>query len=83
MAEAVATRYPLKPVDVNGEFLSEFRRLADEKDQAWDTLLGVDARFSSSGQISKGLAACVRTVWARIEDSLLERATAPEAGCSG
>ncbi|MFD9484314.1 BREX system serine/threonine kinase PglW [Streptomyces sp. NPDC059991] len=77
VAEAVASRYPVEPVDVNSEFLSEFRRLADEKDQAWHKVLGVDARFSASGQISKGLAAYVRTVWARVEDSLLERAAAP------
>ncbi|CAM5543047.1 protein kinase [Streptomyces spiroverticillatus] len=77
VAEALAAAYPVVGVDLSSEFLTEFRALAQAKGQAWEKVLGVDARFSSSGQISKGLAAYARTVWAHIETSLVERAAEP------
>ncbi|MCX4587024.1 BREX system serine/threonine kinase PglW [Streptomyces sp. NBC_01481] len=77
VAETVAAAYPVTRVDLNSEFLAEFRALAEEKNQPWDKVLGVDARYSASGQISKGLATYVRTVWGRVESRLLARASAP------
>ncbi|MBT2488656.1 BREX system serine/threonine kinase PglW [Streptomyces sp. ISL-96] len=79
VAETVAAAYPVARVDLNSEFLTEFRALAEEKNQAWDKVLGVDARFSAGGHISKGLAAYVRTVWSRVESRLLAHAAAPRS----
>ncbi len=77
VAETIAGAYPVVHVDVNSEFLAEFHRLADEKNQVWEKVLGVDARFSASGQISKGLATYVRAVWDRVGADLVSRAAEP------
>ncbi|GDY56584.1 hypothetical protein SVIO_072070 [Streptomyces violaceusniger] len=76
MAEAIAAAYPVVRVDVNSAFLAAFHTLADEKNQPWEKVLGVDARFSASGQISKGLATYVRAVWDRVGADLFSRAAA-------
>ncbi|MFH8806034.1 BREX system serine/threonine kinase PglW [Streptomyces hygroscopicus] len=76
VAEMVEAAYPVQRVDVNSAFLAAFHTLADEKNQPWDKVLGVDARFSASGQISKGLATYVRAVWDRVGADLFSRAAA-------
>ncbi|CAG7628035.1 BREX system serine/threonine kinase PglW [Actinacidiphila bryophytorum] len=76
-AQAMAARHPVEPVDVGSAFLAEFRRLAEERNQPWEKVLGIDARFTSTGRISPGLATYVREVWRRVEARLLALAATP------
>lgn len=75
-AEAITRLHPVQPVDLNHEFLQEFRALVAERGQDWGKVLGVDARFSESGQMSPGLASYVRAAWKRVEERLLSPSSA-------
>lgn len=75
-AEAIARTHPVRPVDLNQEFLREFRALVEERGQDWGKVLGVDARFTESGQMSPGLASYVRAAWKRVEERLLDSGNA-------
>ncbi|MFC4035535.1 BREX system serine/threonine kinase PglW [Streptomyces polygonati] len=77
VAESVATAYPVERVDLGATFLTAFRALARERNQPWEKVLGIDARFTATGQISPGLATYARAVWERVEAELLDRAAAP------
>ncbi|MBD0735473.1 serine/threonine protein kinase [Streptomyces sp. CBMA29] len=78
VAEALAANHDVEPVDVGSMFLGEFRRLAEERHQPWEKVLGIDARFTATGRISQGLAIYVGEVWRRVEVRLLALA-APRA----
>ncbi|MCM2578723.1 BREX system serine/threonine kinase PglW [Streptomyces meridianus] len=75
-AEAVAAAFPVERVDLNAEFLAEFRRLTDEKNQPWDKVLGIDGKHAVGGPLPGGFARFVRVAWSRVETQLLERAEA-------
>lgn len=77
VAEALAAEYPVERVDLNGVFLTEFRRLAEERNQPWEKVLAIDARFTATGRISPGLATYVAEAWRRVEALLPARAAAP------
>jgi hypothetical protein len=88
-AQALAEAYGVRPVDLNREFLAEFRALAAERGQDWGKVLTIDARFAATGQISPGLASYLRAVWTRVEQRMLRLAAEPntvlfvhDAGCS-
>jgi hypothetical protein len=49
LASAIASRYPVIPVDGNAELLKCFRELAAEKNQEWARVLRVDAKLTVSG----------------------------------
>lgn len=70
-ATAIASAYQVTPVDLNREFLTEFRALAAEHGTDWNKVLTIDARFGENGKISRGLASYVRTAWTRLEQRLL------------
>jgi hypothetical protein len=70
-AEAVAARYAVRSVDVDREFLSALQALVDERGQDWDKVRTQDARFTETGQISRGLASYVRTTWERLRERLI------------
>jgi serine/threonine protein kinase len=71
-ARTIATRYPVTPVDLGRMFLQEFRGLAAEHGQDWSKVLTIDARFTETGQISRGLASYLRSTWSRVEQRLSE-----------
>ncbi|GDY33794.1 BREX system serine/threonine kinase PglW [Gandjariella thermophila] len=73
-ARAIAERYPVTQIDLGRVFLREFRGLAAEHGQDWNKVLTIDARFSETGQISRGLASYVRTTWTRVEHQLVDLA---------
>jgi hypothetical protein len=77
-ADAIARMHPVRRVDLNREFLSEFRTLVAERGQEWRKVLGVDARFSESGDMPRGLASYVREAWTRLEQRLLAPELAAE-----
>ncbi|MGH4021331.1 MAG: hypothetical protein ACRDT0_19290 [Pseudonocardiaceae bacterium] len=74
-AQALAAAHAVRPVDLNREFLTEFRALAAERGQDWGKVLTIDARFAETGQISPGLGSYLRAVWARVEQQLLDLAS--------
>ncbi|MGH4011655.1 MAG: hypothetical protein ACRDTH_26405 [Pseudonocardiaceae bacterium] len=76
-AQALAEAYGVRPVDLNHEFLAEFRALAAERGQDWGKVLTIDARFAATGQISPGLASYLRAVWTRVEQRMLRLAAEP------
>lgn len=65
--EALAGAYPVRPVDVSALFLEEFRALVMERGQDWDKVLAVDARFTETGQLPRGLASYARAAWEQVE----------------
>lgn len=69
-AEGIAARYPVRPVDIDREFLSAFRGLIDERGQDWAKVGKLDVRFGETGVMSPGLASYVRTSWERVHDGL-------------
>ncbi|NIJ14643.1 serine/threonine protein kinase [Saccharomonospora amisosensis] len=73
-AEALAASYPLQSVNVDREFLSVFRALATERGQDWDKVRKLDARYSETGEPSRGLAAYARDAWNRVQQRLLDLA---------
>ncbi|ONI70889.1 serine/threonine protein kinase [Actinosynnema sp. ALI-1.44] len=73
-AEALAANHPLRSVNVDEEFLSEFQALVAERDQDWDKVRKLDARFAETGDVSRGLASYVATAWERVRHRLLELA---------
>lgn len=73
-AAAIASAYPVLPVDLNAMFLAEFRALVTDRGQDWGKVLTIDARFGETGRMSPGLASYVRTCWTKVEDALAERA---------
>lgn len=75
-AEAVAAAFPVTAVDLGALFLAEFRGLAAEHGQDWQTVLRADAA-SSPGRVKPGLATFVRAVWQRVEEHLTARCAAP------
>ncbi|MGH3439147.1 MAG: BREX system serine/threonine kinase PglW, partial [Sciscionella sp.] len=64
-AEALVAAYPVRPVDVDREFLSAFRALVAERGQDWGKVRSLDARYGETGQMSRGLASYVRASWER------------------
>lgn len=72
-AAAVASAYPLEPVDLNAMFLAEFRALVADRGQDWGKVLTIDARYTETGRMSPGLASYVRTCWTRVQDALAQR----------
>jgi hypothetical protein len=78
-AQALAGAYDVRPVDLNREFLTEFRALVAERGQDWGKVLTIDARFADTGQVSPGLASYLRAVWTRVEQRLLGLAGEPQA----
>ncbi|WP_228684695.1 BREX system serine/threonine kinase PglW [Amycolatopsis thermoflava] len=73
-AEGIAAHYPVRPVDVDREFLSAFRALVAERGQDWAKVGKLDARFGETGVMSPGLASYVRTTWERVRTRLDELA---------
>ncbi|ROS32029.1 BREX system serine/threonine kinase PglW [Amycolatopsis thermoflava] len=73
-AEGIAAHYPVRPVDVDHEFLSAFRALVAERGQDWSKVGKLDARFGETGVMSPGLASYVRTTWERVHVRLDELA---------
>jgi serine/threonine protein kinase len=71
-ADALAQLHPVRRIDLNQTFLTEFRALVDERGQDWNKVLGVDARFTESGEMPRGLASYVRAAWTRVEERLLD-----------
>ena len=71
-AEALAGAYPVRPVDVSALFLEEFRALVVERGQDWGKVLTVDARFSETGQLPRGLASYVRAAWEQVRSRLTQ-----------
>jgi hypothetical protein len=72
-AEALAQAYDVRPVDVGAVFLEEFRALVVDRGQDWDKVLTVDARFTETGHLPRGLASYVRTAWEQVRERLAER----------
>jgi hypothetical protein len=70
--EALAAAYPVRPVDAGAVFLEELRALVVERGQDWDKVLTVDARFSESGHLPRGLASYVRAAWEQVRGRLAE-----------
>jgi hypothetical protein len=77
-ADAIAGLHPVRRVDLNREFLGEFRALVADRGQEWHRVLGVDARFSESGEMPRGLASYVRAAWTSLENRLLDPELAGE-----
>ena len=71
-AEALAAAYPVRPVDVGAVFLEQLRALVAERGQDWDKVLTVDARFTQTGHLPRGLASYVRAAWDQVRDRLAE-----------
>ncbi|GAA3850584.1 BREX system serine/threonine kinase PglW [Saccharothrix violaceirubra] len=78
-AEAIIRDHPVRPVDLDREFLDELRALVAERGQDWEKVLSVDARFAESGEMSPGLASYVRATWTRVADHLLDPANSADA----
>jgi serine/threonine protein kinase len=74
-AEALAATYPVRPVDVDAEFLTAFRDLVRERGQSWEKVRKLDARFSETGELSRGLASYVRNTWEAVHRRLTELGT--------
>lgn len=70
--EGIAARYPVRPVDVDREFLSAFRALVAERGQDWAKVGRLDARFGETGVLSPGLASYLRMTWDRVHARLGE-----------
>ncbi|MEV0082903.1 BREX system serine/threonine kinase PglW [Saccharopolyspora sp. NPDC050642] len=75
-AEALASVYPVRAVNVDATFLSEFRKLVDERGQDWDKVRRLDGKFSETGEVTRGLASYVSAAWDRVRQCLLEEAQA-------
>jgi hypothetical protein len=71
-AEALAASYALRPVNVDAEFLTEFQNLVAERGQDWAKVRKLDARFTETGDVSRGLASYVSAAWDRVRQRLLE-----------
>lgn len=74
-AEALAAAYPVRPVDVDAVFLTAFRDLVRERGQSWEKVRKLDARFSETGELSRGLASYVRNTWEAVHRRLTELGT--------
>ena len=44
-----------------------------DRGQDWDKVLTVDARFTETGHLPRGLASYVRTAWEQVRERLAER----------
>lgn len=53
-------------------FLEQLRTLVAERGQDWDKVLIVDARFTQTGHLPRGLASYVRAAWDQVRDRLAE-----------
>jgi hypothetical protein len=71
-AEALAWAYDVRMVDVGAVFLDEFRALVAERGQDWDKVLTVDARFTETGHLPRGLASYVRAAWEQVRGRLAD-----------
>jgi serine/threonine protein kinase len=71
-ANAISAQNAVRPVDLNGLFLQEFRALAAERSQDWQKVLTIDAKFDATGHMSRGLGVYVRDTWTRVEQQLAE-----------
>lgn len=70
-AEALSARLRVRPVHVDREFLAAFRALVAEREQDWNKVRSLDARFGETGQISSGLASYVETTWERVRTRVM------------
>jgi len=70
VADALAERYPVRPVDLDRDLLRTLRELAAEHGEDWAKLLAVDARRSEAGRASPGLASYLDAAWPRVRDGL-------------
>ncbi|QDN97731.1 BREX system serine/threonine kinase PglW [Streptomyces sp. S1A1-8] len=75
-AEALTAEFGVVPVDLNAEFLTVFRALADELRTDWAKVLRADATFTESGELKPGLRSYAQRVTARLADRLREVAEA-------
>ncbi|CAM2856626.1 BREX system serine/threonine kinase PglW [Saccharomonospora xinjiangensis] len=75
-AEALASRYPVRPVQVDREFLAVFRGLVVEYDQDWERVRKLDERFGRTGEPKPGFRRVVRLAWERLRDRLVDQAGA-------
>ncbi|GHJ98551.1 hypothetical protein SY2F82_03490 [Streptomyces sp. Y2F8-2] len=73
-AELLAAEFGVLPVDLNAEFLTLFRALADELGTDWSKVLRADAAFTESGELKPGLRSYVQRVTARLTERLKELA---------
>ena len=72
-AEAIIAHYDVEPVALGGLFLTEFRALAAEKGAPWDKVLTIDAKFTATGELTRGLRSYVQAAWGHVGDRLRER----------
>jgi serine/threonine protein kinase len=72
-AEAITAHYDVEPVALGELFLTEFRALASEKGAPWDKVLTIDAKFTATGDLSRGLRSYVHAAWGRVADRLREQ----------
>ncbi|MDG9685967.1 BREX system serine/threonine kinase PglW [Streptomyces sp. DH18] len=63
-------------VDLNAEFLAEFRELVEERGRTWQAVLKADAAFTDSGELSAALRSYTRLVTERLGQRLKDRAEA-------
>ncbi|MGC7099483.1 BREX system serine/threonine kinase PglW [Amycolatopsis lurida] len=70
-AELVASEHDVVAVDLGRLFLTEFRALAQERNQGWDRVLTADTRIAHNGTMPPGLASYVSVSWQRVRDRLL------------
>ncbi|MET9967561.1 BREX system serine/threonine kinase PglW, partial [Streptomyces sp. NPDC006356] len=73
-AELLAAEFGVLPVDLNAEFLTLFRALADELGTDWSKVLRADTAFTQSGELKPGLRSYVQRVTATLMERLKERA---------
>jgi serine/threonine protein kinase len=73
-AELIAHAYPVREVPLNQVFLAELRDLVTERGQDWGRVLAVDARFSETGQMPRGLNSYVLTAWTHVVQRLTDPA---------
>ncbi len=72
-AEDIATAYGVEPLALGELFLSEFRALAAEQGTEWARVLTIDAKFTASGDLSRGLRSYVNGAWTRVAQRLHKR----------
>ncbi len=75
--EGIAARYPVRPIDVDREFVTAFRALVTDRGQDWAKVGKLDARFSETGVISPGLASYVRATWEQVRTRIGNAAREP------
>lgn len=71
-ADAVTAAFPVRPVNVDQEFLTAMHGLVRKYEEDWDKIRELDGEFGRTGEIPPGFASFIEAAWDRVRSTLAQ-----------